>query len=212
MDVLPKRQTAYKVWVKDIHSSVQKKDNATSLVSFEINNKNVVRVNLVASIIESNVSGNYGVMVVDDGSAQVKLKVWNDDLWLLEDKQVGDFVLIIGRIAEFNNERYVRPEIIRNVSFDWALLRRLELIKEYGTPKVEEKVVVSVEEMPMKEVEPSLVAREIILRTVEKMDDVSEEDLIAACKMPKEKVLVAIYDLLKEGEIFSPQKGFYRLV
>lgn len=208
MENIPKRQTAYKAWISDIHSAENKVDE-NGLNSYLSNAKNLVRVNVIANIIENNLSGNYGILVVDDGSAQIKLKVWNEDLWLLEGKNVGDFVLIIGRIADFNGERYLRPEIIRNINFDWALLRRLELMKDHVPGS---KVVVQKEEGVMKEVEPSLVAREIILNTVEKMDDVSEEDLIKACNMNKEKVLVAIYDLLKEGEIFSPQKGFYRLV
>jgi hypothetical protein len=57
-----------------------------------------------------------------------------------------------------------------------------------------------------------LKAREIILNTIEKMDVAGEEDLISACGMAKEKVLFAINELVKEGEIFSPKKGSYSLV
>ena len=130
---------------------------------------------------------------------------------LLEGKQVGDFVLIVGRINEFNGERYIRPEIIRLISFDWALLRRLELIKEFGIPSIEEKVAVS-SVVDTIEVEPSLAARERILEVIDKFDDISENDLVKECGMNKDKVLVALYELLKEGEIFSPKKGYYSLV
>ena len=124
----------------------------------------------------------------------------------------GDFVLIIGRIAEFKGERYIRPEIVRLISLDWALLRRLELMKEYGVPNKEEKVVLVPEKSSTPEVEPSLAAREKILTIIEKMEEVAEQILVDECKMSKDKVMVALYDLLKEGEIFSPKKGFYRLV
>ena len=151
-------------------------------------------------------------MLVDDGSGTIRLKVWGDDLDLLKEKKVGDLVLVVGRVNEFNDERYIRPEIVRTIETDWALLRRLELVKTYGAPKKEEKVVVPVEDKPQEEVEPSLAAREVIINTIEKFEEADEAKLIEACKMPRDKVMVALNDLLKEGEVFSPKKGLYRLV
>ena len=207
-----KRQTAYKVWIKDIHSAQNQIDATSGLPFFLMHGKNLVRVNFIASIIDLFVSGTYGSFVVDDGSAQIRLKVWGDDLILLEGKGIGDLVLVIGRVAEFNDERYVRPEIVRLISQDWALLRRIELIKEYGIPQKEEKVLLEKEDHSSPEVEPSLAAREMILVTIERQEEVSEQELFTACALPKEKVITALYDLLKEGEIFSPKKGYYRLV
>lgn len=207
-----KRQTAYKVWIKDIHSAKSQIDASSGLPSFLIREKTLVRVNFIASIIDTFSSGTYGSVVVDDGSGQVRLKVWGDDLVLLEGRGIGDLVLIIGRVSQFNDERYVRPEIIRTVSQDWALLRRLELIKEYGVPQKEERILLEKEEHSPPEVEPSLAAREIILATIEKQEEVAEDEIFKACALPREKVTTALYDLLKEGEIFSPKKGYYRLV
>ena len=212
MDNIPKRQTAYKFWIKDLYSGIPKVDEITQLKAFEVRRKNVVRVNILGNIIETSVQENYGSMTIDDGSAQVRLKVWNDDVELIKNKQIGDFVLVVGRLSDFNNERYVRPEIVRNMTFDWALLRRLELNKEYGVPSKEDKVVLKKEEVVPDEVEPTLKAREIILNTIEKNEEASDDDLINACDMPKDKVMFALYELLKEGEVFSPKKGYYSLV
>ena len=212
MDNIPKRQTAYKFWIKDLYSGIPKVDEITQLKAFEVRGKNAVRVNILGNIIETSVQDNYGSMTIDDGSAQVRLKVWNDDVELIKNKQIGDFVLVVGRLSDFNNERYVRPEIVRNMTFDWALLRRLELNKEYGVPSKEDKVVLKKEEVVPDEVEPTLKAREIILNTIEKNEEASDDDLINACDMPKDKVMFALYELLKEGEVFSPKKGHYSLV
>ena len=207
-----KRQTAYKVWIKDIHSAQTIIDEGSGFSSYSLAEKHIVRVNIIGNIIDSFFSGGYGSIVVDDGSAQIRLKVWGEDLPILEEKNIGDFVLVIGRIAEFNNERYIRPEIVRGVSYDWGLLRRLELVKEYGVPQKEEKVILEKEQQPVPEVEPSLLAREKILNLIEKQEEVSEDELFTACALPRDKVSAALYDLLKEGEIFSPKKGRYRLV
>jgi len=207
-----KRQTAYCVWIRDIHGTKQQIDAATGLPYIPVQDKHVVRVNVLGSVIDSSCSDAYGNVVIDDGSAQIRLKVWGDDLHLLQPIQVGNLVLVIGRIAEYNGERYLRPEVVRSIDYDWALLRRLQLVKEYGVPAREEKFVVADEVRPVPEVEPSLNARGIIMETIEKLEEVSEEQLIEACKMAKDKVTTALYDLLKEGEVFSPKKGFYRLV
>ncbi len=207
-----KRQTAYKIWLRDIHRSESKVDENSGFPSFFVSGKEVVRVNVIGSVIGSFYSGGYSSLVIDDGSAQVRLKVWADDLSLVEGRDIGDFVLVIGRIAEFQGERYVRPEIVRLVSLDWALLRRLELVKEYGVPVREEKVVLPQEKSSAPEVEPSLAAREKILALIEKNEEIAESVLVGECQMPKEKIMTALYDLLKEGEIFSPKKGYYRLV
>lgn len=217
MDEVPsqtvmKRQTAYKVWMKDIHAAQSQIDATNGFPSFVLEGRTFVRVNVIGSIIDTFTSGTYGSFVVDDGSAQVRLKVWGEDLYLFEGKGIGDLVLVIGRVAEFNGERYIRPEIIRSISQDWALLRRIELTKAFGAPQKEDKVVMEKESSSAPEVEPSLAAREIILTTIEKQEEVSEQELFQACALPKDKVTVALYDLLKEGEIFSPKKGFYRLV
>ena len=103
MDNIPKRQTAYKFWIKDLYSGIAKVDEITQLKAFEVRGKNVVRVNILGNIIETSVQDNYGSMTIDDGSAQVRLKVWNDDVELIKNKQIGDFVLVIGRLSDFNN-------------------------------------------------------------------------------------------------------------
>jgi len=206
-----KRHTAYKVWIGGIHKNpIVRDENGSSKIS--IGSLQVARVNLIGGVIDAFKSENYGSLLVDDGSGTIRLKVWGEDLGLFEDKQVGDLVLVVGRVGEFNEERYVRPEIVRKISTDWALLRRLELVQKFGAPKKEEKVEVSVKDQPQKEVEPSLAAREAILNTIEKLEEVDEAKLVEACAMPREKVMVALNDLLKEGEVFSPKKGLYRLV
>jgi len=92
------------------------------------------------------------------------------------------------------------------------LLRRLELNKTYGAPSKEEKIEIKEESNKVEEVPPSLSAREVVLNMIEKFDELSEVDLVSKSKVKKEVLDLAIQDLLKEGEIFSPKKGYYRLV
>jgi len=208
---VPRRQTAYKVWIRDLkHTKGEMEDGG--LVYLPIGGHNVVRVNIVGSVIGKNVSDNFGSLVIDDGSDNIQARVWGDDLWLVNELEVGDLVLIIARLGEFNQEPYLRPEVVRKIDMDWALLRRLELIKEYGKPeKVEEKKEIVVEKV-VEEVEPSLAVREKVLSFVEEGNEISMEALVEKVELEEAKVQKAVDELLKEGEMFMPRPGFLRCV
>jgi len=207
-----KRNTAYKVWINNLHKTEMQVNPDTGFPFLPIKDKKVVRVNLFGSVISKFVGDTYGSVVIDDSSGSLRIRVWQDDLYLFEDLEIGNMVFVVGRWADFDGERYLRPEIVRKVSIDWALLRRLELIKEFGIPSKEEKVMVEEESNEKEEVEPSLVAREAILNVIEKFEEVSMDMIEKESEMERRKLLVALQDLLKEGEIFSPRAGFYKLV
>jgi len=206
-----KRHIAYKVWINVLHTGAQGQD-PSGIFTVQFQEMSLARVNIVGNVIDHFISPGYGSLLIDDGSGSIRVKVWSDDLSLLKFSKIGDIVMVIGRVAEFQGERYLRPEIIRTSTMDWALLRRLELMKSYGPPKKEDKITAIPENHPQPEVEPSLAAREAIINVIEKHEEVDEATLFAACPLSKEKVHVALQDLLKEGEIFSPRKGFYQLV
>lgn len=205
-----KRHTAYKVWINALHSG--EKTDATGIFAIQYQSLQLVRVNIIGNVTDVFASQGYGSLLLDDGSGSIRVKVWGDDMAVLDSVKVGDVALVIGRTSEFQGERYVRPEIVRIVTLDWALFRRLELVKLYGAPNREEKVAVPIEDTPSPIVEPSLAAREAILSLIEKYETVDEATLLKECSLPKQKVLDALQDLLKEGEIFSPKKGFFQLV
>jgi RPA family protein len=206
------RQTAYKVWVQNVHTSAERLDVETNLPYLDIAGKNAVRVHLFGSVVGNSSIEESGNLVIDDSTASIAVRVWGEDLELIKGINIGDLVFVVGRYAKHNDERYIRPEIVRLVTMDWALYRRLELTKEYGIPSKEDKVQAVVQEQPVKEVEPSLSARETIITEIEKKEEVTEEELVQACNMPQSKVLFALEELLKEGEIFCPKKGVYSLV
>tara|TARA_Y100000310_G_C20696549_1_gene826140 strand:- start:3635 stop:4273 length:639 start_codon:yes stop_codon:yes gene_type:complete len=205
---VPKRQTAYKVWIRDLKHT--KGEMEGSLVYLPIGGNRVVRVNVVGSVIGKNVSENYGNLILDDGSETIQARVWGEDLWLLEGLEVGDLVLAVARLGEFNQEVYLRPEIVRKIDMDWALLRRLELIKKFGKPDRVEKKDVNVEKVD--EVEPSLAVREKVLSVVESAEELSMDALVAKVGVGEDKVKRAVDELLKEGEMFMPRPGYLRCV
>ncbi|MFH1972409.1 MAG: OB-fold nucleic acid binding domain-containing protein [archaeon] len=213
MDAQPRRQTAYKVWIRDLKNTKGNVDD-TGLVYLPIKNKKVVRVNVIASIIDKFNSGNYMMLTVDDGSDSIQLKCWGEDAALLEGKEIGDMILVVGRLGEYQEEVYIRPEVIRKLdSYDWALLRRLELIKEYGVPEKKEKIEVVEKELKEEdEIEPSMAVREKVLSLIEKYDEAEEQKIIDESGIPKDQILKAVQELLKEGEVYMPRPGYLKMV
>ena len=205
------RHTAFKVWINDLHKSdVKVAEEGFSYLG--IGENKVVRMNLFGSVIDKFVAESYATIIIDDSSGNIRLRVWADDLYMLENSEVGDLLIVVGRWAEYDGERYLRPELVRKISVDWALLRRLELNKTYGAPSQEEKIEIKEEVKKVEEVPPTLSAREVVLNLIEKYDEISYEDLLSKSKADKNNLDVAVQDLLKEGEIFSPKKDYYRLV
>ncbi|MEM7825952.1 MAG: OB-fold nucleic acid binding domain-containing protein, partial [Candidatus Aenigmatarchaeota archaeon] len=101
----------------------------------------VSRVNLVATVIDkfSSDDGNYSTITVDDGSEAMRVKTFREKTELVQDIEVGDLVLIIGKLKEYNNEVYINGEIVKKVQNpNFENLRRAEILKDL----VEQKKIV----------------------------------------------------------------------
>jgi RPA family protein len=68
----------------------------------------ISRVNLIATVIDKFVSedGNYGTLVIDDGSDAIRVKVFRDAVKLVTNVEKGDRVLVIGKVREYGGEIY----------------------------------------------------------------------------------------------------------
>jgi len=232
------RQTAYRIWLSDIKErAIEKVEGQTAFVT--IGEKRVSRVNVVASVVDKFLTENenYASLTLDDGSAQLRLKAFGDFVSRLKDIEAGDIILAIARIREYNNETYLLPEILKKVTSKHALLRRLELILEYGkrdpgfktemesefNPKsgqtqaqaqVQEKTQ---QQIQQEESNISLASlKEKIKIQLAKLDEGEGVELaLLEQKLEvkdKEKVEEAIEELLGEGEAYEPRPGKVRLI
>ncbi len=166
MAALQKRNTAYKLWISDLLNAHLNNGGAVNF--FKIRDKEVHRVNIVANVVFKfdSTDNSYGSLTIDDGSGSIRLKAWREDTAIFDGVKVGDMVLVIGRPRSFNNEVYINPELIKVLDDpNWELVRKLELLKEFGPPpKVAEPVVDELGyEMPSKpSVDESIVEEEVV--------------------------------------------------
>ncbi len=233
MEAIQKRNTAYKLWISDLLNANFATTNGVSANFFRIHNKDVHRVNFVANVIFKfdAVDKNYGSITIDDGSGSIRLKAWREDAAVFDNIKVGDMVLVIGRPRSFNNEVYINPELIRVLGDpNWELVRKLELLKDYGPPsKISGELDVSDElsySLPKPAVQQAVVEEEVledvsetlrqkVLSILESSSDdkgLEVSSLIKISGLDEKQVESTVNDLLAEGEIFEPRKGFLKVV
>ncbi len=194
-----KRQVAYKVRISDILSRNLTKDEF-SAGYLKLKNNNVSRVNVIATVVyKPENSSGYNNAVIDDGTGKILLRSF-ENMNAFSKIDVGDTVLVIGKIREFNSEKYIMPEILKKLNnFMWMNVRELELRKGVdfdNYPKSEIKA-------PAEEVNNEEICS--IIRKLDNGDGAFVEDVIKNLKHDAaEKML---NKLLEKGNIFEIKPG-----
>src|SRR3989344_1073803 len=137
------RQTATKLWISDMCTAKfvkSQEEFAPSVIV--INNRNIGRINIIGTIVEiyEKEDGSFSSIIVDDGSGQIAVRAFKEDVKILEGVSVGKTVNVIGKPREYDGEVYMLPEIVSELpNHNWEILRKLELLCEYGTPNIIKK-------------------------------------------------------------------------
>ncbi len=195
-----KRKVAYKVRIGQIHEAKQNLE-AERLRNIEINNKEVVRVNIIANIIDKFVQEGekkFGSLSLDDASGQIKVKLFGDDIKKIETFNQGDTVLVIGLIRSWNNELYLTPEIIKKKDPAFLLVRKLEV--EAETPKTLDKSQIA-------ELKDKILA---MVKNAEPEGGVNIDKIIMELKEPPTTINNEIKKLLEDGLCYEPRPGKLR--
>lgn len=194
-----KRQVAYKVRISDILSRNLAKDEF-SAGYLKLKNSNVSRVNVIATVVyKPENSSGYNNAVIDDGTGKILLRSF-ENMNAFSKTDVGDGVLVIGKIREFNSEKYIMPEILKKLdNFMWMNVRELELRKGVdfdNYPKSEIKA-------PAEEVNNEEICS--IIRKLDNGDGAFVEDVIKNLKHDAAEKMLNI--LLEKGNIFEIKPG-----
>jgi len=136
-----KRQTAFKLRIGDVLKGKpiideQKSPEGQPMQRFrflELGDKNIVRVNIVANIVDkysSEAEKKYLTFTIDDASGQIRLKTFGEDTLRFQNIVQGNTVIVVGTLRYYNNELYIAPEIVRETDPRYLLVRKLELDRE----------------------------------------------------------------------------------
>lgn len=199
-----KRNVAYKFRIGDI--IIGKPIFDGERFSFlELGDRKIIRVNMIGNIVdkyESEGEKRYCFLTLDDGSGQIKLKFFGDDVSKFKNVFQGQTVLVIGNLRNFNNETYIAPEIIKEQDAKYLLIRKLELEKEKNkniAPLAKEQIVA---------LKDKILG---IIKEAEKDGGIEIDSMILNLRdVSPEMINQEIKKLLEEGIIFEPRPGKIR--
>ncbi|MCK9212812.1 MAG: OB-fold nucleic acid binding domain-containing protein, partial [Ignavibacteriaceae bacterium] len=117
----------------------------------ELGDRKIVRVNIIGNIVdkyENEGERKYIFFKLDDGSGQISLKVFGDDIAKFKEVTQGLTVLVIGVLRHWNNETYIQPEIIKEQNVRYLQVRKLELDKSPSQkiPVIEKSKIVAIKD------------------------------------------------------------------
>ena len=199
-----KRHTAYKLRVGDITIGKPVMD-AERFSFLELGDKKIVRVNIIGNIVDryqSEGESKYISLTLDDGSGQIRLKIFGDDVEKFKDIVQGQTILVIGLLRSYNNEVYITPNIIKQMDPEYLLVRKLENEKN------------KIENIPKLESNQMTAIKDKILETIkqsEKDGGIEVDKIIMSLKENSPEIInQEIKKLLEEGIVFEPRPGKVR--
>ena len=199
-----KRNIAYKFRIGDLLIGKPIFDNE-KFSFLELGNKKIIRVNLIGNIIdkfESEGERKYCFLKLDDGSGQISLKIFGDDIAKFSGFNQGQTVVIVGTMRSFNNEVYVSPEIIKEMDTKYLLVRKMELEKERtkNSPPIKREQMGAIKDKILDKI-----------RTSEEGGGIDSEKIILELRdFSPDIINQEIQKLLEEGIIFEPRPGKVR--
>lgn len=203
-----KREIAHKIKIGDLLRSsfiFEESDNPNKRLRFvQLGDKNILRVNIIANIIdkfESDGEKKFASLTIDDGSGQLRARVFSDDIDKISGFSQGDTIVMIGLLRHYNDELYIIPEIIKRLEPKYLLIRKLEIEK-------------GLKEHPSKEVKKETLAlRDEILKLIkenEANEGIDKDQIIMKVSSAPDLINPEITRLLEEGLIYEPRPGRVR--
>ena len=214
------RRAAHRTWISNLHTGIYFSGGGEFEPNYLlIGDEKISRVNIIAIASEKYVGENFVSITLDDGSGCIQARAFKDDVGILMPVEMGDLVLFVGKPRVYQDELYLLPEIVSKIDNpNWELLRKVELFKHEGRPKIVAKQVQEAE----REEAAQLVTiggpeREIANRALEVIGQHSEFGIsveMIAEKIDKnlEETEAVVNGLLKEGAIYQDKPGHYKII
>ncbi|MEK9774123.1 MAG: OB-fold nucleic acid binding domain-containing protein [Candidatus Woesearchaeota archaeon] len=227
-----KRSTAYRIKLKNIINSEYEKREGFNPSVIKYNNLEISRVNIIASVVGKYLTDdqNYCAITLDDGSETIRIKNFGAEVNIIKNVDIGDIVRVIGKIKEYNDEKYIVGELVKKINPNWLIVNELQLTSnsennnskinessnEINSIKVEENTdeeeIISISSS---EENSSINIKQEILNYIKNNDSgsgVMMDIVTSTIKEENDKIKDALFELLKVGEIYEPKKGILKIL
>jgi len=196
-----KRLVAYKVRISDILNRNFAKDEL-SAGYINLNGVSISRVNIIATVVYKSEGSGYAGVVIDDGTGKISLRSFENSTSFSK-IDVGDAVLVVGKIREFDNEKYIVAEILKKMgNAEWVKVRRVDL--DNNRPSDDNTKITSkgaVEE-PVDGIGEEIYK---LIKTLDTGEGASIDDVVVSSNNNKAESIIK--RLLENGDIFEITPG-----
>jgi len=132
---MKKRLPASRVYIKDILDGYYVRSEGDFEPNYLITRdaRKVYRVKVVATVVREPVISDdetYGKFQIDDGTGTIWVLGFRDDTRFIRLVKKGDLVQIIGKVAEWRDDKQILVEGVAKVSPNFWILHRFETLKE----------------------------------------------------------------------------------
>ena len=215
-----KRSTAYRVRIADIINNQFIKQEGFNPSYIELGKNQVSRVNLISTVVGKYTSDdeNYSALTLDDGTETIRVKGFGPEVFKLKNVNVGQIIRLVGKIKEYNDEKYLTCEVATVLDSNWIIVNELELGKIVPVEKafvVEKKFENSVEQpITVDSIESENLNIKILnlIRDEDKGSGAMTETVLSKSGLSDESAKDILFALLKSGEIFEPKKGILKIL
>lgn len=197
----------------------------------------ISRVRVIGTVIEKYVNEDrtYGFIVIDDGTGTIRVKFFKNT-GIMESVEKGDIVEVIGKVREYNEERFINAEEIFKRDIHYELLRKIEyvkfrehwleitnlvksrlnendnfdeILKEFKLNREDLKILIDFIRKGFKK-EEEVNPRKVIFNLINELDQGEGVDyslLIEKSGLSENQVEKVINDLLSDGTCYEPKPG-----
>tara|TARA_Y100000310_G_scaffold85798_1_gene82613 strand:+ start:4056 stop:4694 length:639 start_codon:yes stop_codon:yes gene_type:complete len=209
MPEVRKRETAHKLRIGDVLKANQIFEESESLnkrLQFvELGDRKILRINIIANVIdkfESEGERRFATITLDDGSGQIRARLFGEEIVKFNQVTQGDTIIIIGLLRSYNQELYILPEIIKKQDPKYLLVRKLEIEKSFPKPLTKEQ------KSKVKVLRDEIIEK---IKTAESEEGIDKDEIILNLKDSQpETITQEIQKLLEEGIIYEPKPGRVR--
>jgi len=200
------RQTKSHARISDIINGnfIRKEGFEPSYVLTDLGQR-IYRAYLIGTIVDKFMSenGNYSSITIDDDSDSIRVKAFREQVNIFDNLNVGDLVMLIGKVRNYADENYIIPEIVKKITDpNLESLHKLEVLKELTfhkkaleTIKKEKENFDDVEKLKRYVKKQHRINAELvdsILETLTNVEETKEKDY--------KPLLLETLDRLDEGE------------
>lgn len=134
-----KRLTAIKANISDIVNShfIRKEGLDPSYVLTDIGMK-ISKVKILGTVVDKFISeeGNYSAITINDDTGSIRIKVFKENVSILDNIDIGDLVVVVGKLKQYSDEIYIIPNFVRKLNDpNLFLLHKLEVLKNFKEQK-----------------------------------------------------------------------------